>query len=253
MKACVFVDGENFRHVIVDLFKPEFQQHDYLPENAKWTELFDWFVDQAFKDAQYLRTYWYAIKMLDFYPYNLPNPDNVAGRQEKLDLLRKILSYHKPYQNELDRLEEPTKTQRMVEILKELCKRQSEMEKRFNGWIKVQDGIVSKHKKIEFRRAGAISYNLFERQLGKEKAVDIKLASDIIILKDIYDVAVIVSGDQDYVPAVEIIKDAGKQVVNVSFLTRKGELLPGGAKRLNQITDWHYDMPYDKLKELLRL
>ena len=253
MKACVFVDGENFRHVIVDLFKPKFQQHDYLPQNAKWAELFDWFVNQAYESAQRVRTYWYTIKILDFFPFNLPNPDTVTNHQDKLDLLRKIISYYQPYQDELDRLNEPEKTQRMIEMLKDLCRRQGEMEKRFAGWIKVQDGIASQHKKIEFRRAGAMNYNLFKKDLGKEKAVDVKLASDMITLKDIYDIAVIVSGDQDYVPAVEIVKDAGKQVVNVAFLTRNGDLLPGGARRLNQITDWHCDISFTTFEKYLNI
>ena len=38
MKACIFVDGENFRHSIVDLFD-KFQREDYLPKTADWTGL----------------------------------------------------------------------------------------------------------------------------------------------------------------------------------------------------------------------
>ena len=155
------------------------------------------------------------------------------------------------HQEELDVLTEPDKTSRMVAILEELCKRHSEMEKRFNGWTTIQDGISSKHKGIEFRRAGAMTCNLFINRLGNEKAVDVKLASDMITLKDIYDVAIIVSGDQDYVPAVEVVKDAGKQVVNVAFLTRRGDLLPGGARRLNQVTDWHCDIQFDIFQKYL--
>ena len=98
-----------------------------------------------------------------------------------------------------------------------------------------------------------MNYNLFKKDLGKEKAVDVKLASDMITLKDIYDIAVIVSGDQDYVPAVEIVKDAGKQVVNVAFLTRNGDLLPGGARRLNQITDWHCDISFTTFEKYLNI
>jgi len=75
----------------------------------------------------------------------------------------------------------------------------------------------------------------------------------MITLKDIYDISVIVSGDQDYVPAVEVVKDAGKQVVNVAFLTRSGELLPGGARRLNQITDWHLNVPFETFENYLHI
>ena len=70
--------------------------------------------------------------------------------------------------------------------------------------------------------------NLFDKSLGREKAVDVKLTSDMITLQGIYDIAIIVSGDQDYVPAAEVLKDCGKRVINVAFRTRSGKLLPGG-------------------------
>ena len=111
------------------------------------------------------------------------------------------------------------------------------MRRRFDGWIKVQDGISARHDAVEFRRAGVIQYDLYTETLGPEKAVDVKLATDMIVLREIYDVAIILSGDQDYVPAVEVVKDSGRRVVNVAFQTRGGKLLPGGARRLNQVTD----------------
>lgn len=244
MKACIFIDGENFRHAIINLF-PNFNPAHYLPRNAKWTELFDWLVDQVIEFGQRVRTYWYVIKVLDFFPYDLPNPNTVSTNINNFEKMKIILSKHQPYQDELDKLNEPAKTQRMIEMLQELCDRCDEMERRSKGWTTIQEGISSKHRGIEFRRAGGMCFYLFEKRLGTEKAVDVKLASDLIMLKDIYDVAIIVSGDQDYVPAVEVVKDAGKHVVNVAFLTRSGDLLPGGARRLNQITDWHYSVPYD--------
>ena len=67
----------------------------------------------------------------------------------------------------------------------------------------------------------------------------------MIVLRDIYDIAVIVSGDQDYVPAVKVVKDFGKIVVNVAFLARNGRLLPGGARRLNHLTDDSIEIGYE--------
>jgi uncharacterized LabA/DUF88 family protein len=86
-----------------------------------------------------------------------------------------------------------------------------------------------------------------------EKAVDVKPATDLIMLRHISDVALIVSGDQDYVPAVQVVKDFGKRVVNVTFKTRGGKLLPGGAWRLNQATDWTLEIPYDALSNHLNI
>ncbi len=117
----------------------------------------------------------------------------------------------------------------------------------------MQDGIAHKHRAIEFRRAGASTYNLFTSRIGQEKAVDVLLATDMIMLADIYDIAVLVSGDQDYVPAVKRIKDAGKTVVNVAFLTKTKQLLPGGARRLHNMTDSSFNVPYDELRKHMNL
>ena len=96
-----------------------------------------------------------------------------------------------------------------------------------------------------------IQYNLFNETFGQEKAVDVKLAVDLLEFVDIYDTAIIVSGDGDYVPAVQAVKNRGKQVVNVSFETRGGKLLPGGARSLNQITDKSLIVQYDRMREFM--
>jgi len=244
MRVCVFVDGENFRHSIVELF-PDFKQEDYLPKSANWAKLFDWIVKGAVEDGERIRTYWYVIESLNFSPYKFPN----LSRER--ETLWRVLSRHEPYEKELVLLEAKDCDVRMQEIVNELVRRRENMRRRFDGWTAIQNGISQRHKAIEFRRAGTMMCNLFDNELGSEKAVDVKLACDMIILKDIYDVAVIVSGDQDYVPAVEILKDYGKWVVNVAFRTRGGKLLPGGARRLNQSTDWSYEIPYQPFAERL--
>ncbi|MCD6600197.1 MAG: NYN domain-containing protein [Dehalococcoidia bacterium] len=231
----------------------EFNQAHYLPRAANWTQLFDWIVEKAVKDGERLRTYWYVIETLDFFPYHLPDitASRVSGKDKQN--LRKILSKHADYKSQLDKLDGEDLDERMIEIVKQLKTLEENKKRRFHGWIEIQEGIGSRHKAIEFRRAGAIKCNLFTDQLGREKAVDVKLASDMITLKDIYDIAIIVSGDQDYVPAVKVLKDYGKRIVNVSFRTRGGQLLPGGARRLKQVTDWSFDIPYVSLAKHLNI
>jgi uncharacterized LabA/DUF88 family protein len=243
VKVCLFVDGENFRHSIVDLFPPpQFYQEDYLPKRANWNDLFDWIVNTAIDDGERIRTYWYVIEHIDFFPYRIPNLSPTTREQ-----IKNILCKYEPYETELNALNDADCDARMTEIVVELRHRRDIMQERFNGWVSVQDGISLRHKAVEFRHAGAIKCDLFTNKLGREKAVDVKLATDIILLEDIYDIAIIVSGDQDYVPAVEVIKDFGKRVVNVAFTTRSGQLLPGGARRLNQKTDWCCNIPYNQL------
>lgn len=54
---------------------------------------------------------------------------------------------------------------------------------------------------------------------GVEKGVDIKLAVDMMrhAYDDTYDTAILVSGDGDYVNAIEAVKNLGKHVENAFF------------------------------------
>jgi uncharacterized LabA/DUF88 family protein len=81
--------------------------------------------------------------------------------------------------------------------------------------------------------------------------VDVNLGVDMVTLSDSYDLALVVSGDQDYVPAVQAVKNRGKHVVNVAFKTRGGRLLPGGARRLNQMTDWNLPVEYEDVAAMM--
>ena len=82
-QACVFVDGENLRHSLVDVFRGngKFSVSDYLPPKANWSEFFDWIVDEATQGAyRRLRTYWFVIEKLECFPYGL----NKLGKPETL-------------------------------------------------------------------------------------------------------------------------------------------------------------------------
>ena len=68
-----------------------------------------------------------------------------------------------------------------------------------------------------------------------------------------YDIAIIVSGDQDYVPIAQALRDRGKTVVNVSFKKKNGQLLPGGAARLNMNVDWSYELNFADLAHLMNV
>jgi len=59
-----------------------------------------------------------------------------------------------------------------------------------------------------------------------EKGVDVALVTRMLsfAFKNTYDVAILVSGDADYIDAVEQIRDLGKRVEIVAF---KGALAPG--------------------------
>lgn len=231
-RVCIFVDGENLRHNIVDLFPPPtFYQNSYLPK-TDWAKFFDWITAEvAGKQAERVRAYWYVVQNIDYAPANLKA--TCHDREALVRLIKKSSDFSERF-NSANQTEQETVLHEFADFLGE---NRRSMQGRFDGWTEVQNGIAQNCTSVEFRRAGYIRYDLLRRSFGSEKAVDVKLATDLIKLKDIYDVAIIVSGDQDYVPAVDTIKDYGKHVVNVAFLTSENNLLPGGARRLNQATD----------------
>ena len=61
-------------------------------------------------------------------------------------------------------------------------------------------------------RLGRLVYNNWPHTPPYEKGVDIQLATDLIThsFKNNYDVAVLVAGDNDYVGALQAVKDNGK-------------------------------------------
>lgn len=230
---------------------PQFDRADYLPKGSRWTALFDWIAEacSSIGQPERVRTYWYVVGEIEFSPYQM------GGMLKTPAMLRQILSRNPGYKQALDALyEEESRLARMQEIVVELEARQRRMKSRFDGWIAIQNAIATDEDAVEFRRAGSITCNLLDNdRLGREKAVDVKLASDLIFLKDIYDTAVVVSGDQDYVPAVELVKDYGKRVVNVAFERGNGQLLPGGARRLNRAADSSLVIKHRQLADFLKV
>lgn len=252
-RVCIFVDGENFRRTIVSLFKKTFNQAEYLPKRAKWDDFFDWLSAKHFaypgspNTHNRIRTYWYVIEQLDIFPWSFPKPDS----PEKIRQLTALFTCIKDTQKRIDGLKDEHLRSELRKLHIEISGTIENMENRFDGWRKIQDDISMSQRAIEFHRAGAIHFNAVYNILGSEKAVDVKLATDLILLKDVYDIAVIVSGDQDYVPAVKAVKDFGKQVANVYFTKEGGDAFPGGARRLNETTDDRIGVTHDELNTWL--
>jgi len=95
----------------------------------------------------------------------------------------------------------------------------------------------------------------FEVKLGRlekrlmgppvEKGVDVRIAVDIVThaYSNIYDKAILVSGDADFVPAIKVAQDFGKEVINVCFPKTK-------SFHLNQICNNTIIIDKEKFSEL---
>ncbi len=72
-------------------------------------------------------------------------------------------------------------------------------------------------------KLGRLVYNNWPTAPPYEKGIDIQLATDMIThsFKDNYDVAILVAGDNDYVGAIQAVKDNGKHV-EVALFGKQG-------------------------------
>lgn len=92
----------------------------------------------------------------------------------------------------------------------------------YSAVVRQEDGDERYRKQqMFFENLRALPY--FDLRLGRlekrgdsvvEKGVDVQIATDMLLLahRNVFDTAILVSGDADYVPAVEGVKSIGKHV-----------------------------------------
>lgn len=82
-------------------------------------------------------------------------------------------------------------------------------------------------------RLGRLVYNNWPSTPPYEKGTDVQLATDMLThgFRNNYDVAILVAGDNDYVGAIQAVKDAGKHV-EVSLFGKEGT-----SRQLRQVAD----------------
>jgi uncharacterized LabA/DUF88 family protein len=64
-----------------------------------------------------------------------------------------------------------------------------------------------------------IAREAYDSERDEQKEVDVAMACEMVVhaLRNHYDVAVVVSGDRDFVPAIQQIQSAGKKVEVAAF------------------------------------
>ena len=97
-------------------------------------------------------------------------------------------------------------------------------QQRFYDWLDSQEYFYVKQFDRKSNNQGEL----------REKQVDVYLATQVVALayENAYDVAMIVSGDEDYVPAIEIVQQKGKVVTVVSAASLLSDVLRKKADRV---------------------
>ena len=201
-----------------------------------------------------IRSYWYVI-------YELQYNDFFASDSFKQKLPKDKLKYFKEYApSKASGINNNTKGEQLNKILKEcfslLEENESSICSQFAEWKRKESIIQEKTDRLQYQRFGYLKVKLDNGKgnIGfiSEKGVDIKLATDLITLHSVYDIAIIVSGDGDYIPAVTAIKNRGKQVLIVDFKNQKGQFLPGGSRKLKEHCDFSFSMNYKTMYDICR-
>lgn len=258
-KICIFIDGENLRHSIKGLFPDHYNNTHYYPF-ADWdlfikaiVQLTSRKINLNADHAKLIRCYWYVINELFF-------DKEYTKDYFKSQKVHDKLKYYKRVASSVAKKEILPTDSKIQAILKEcedlLQGNQKSIEKQLESWSQIQSTIQLKYTQIQFQKFGYLKTRL-DDGAGKisfdgEKGVDIKLATDLITMNKIYDIAILVSGDADYIPAIHAIKNLGKQVVIVDFKTKHGKFLPGGAVKLREHADFSFSINYETMLGICR-
>ena len=89
------------------------------------------------------------------------------------------------------------------------------------GVLEAEDKSKRFHDYLRHMGFRVIARNSYDTAKDEQKEVDVAMAVQMVVhaLKDNYDVAIVVSGDRDFLPAVQEIQAAGKKVEVAAFDT----------------------------------
>ena len=257
-RVCIFIDGENLRKSIEKMFSSKYNAYDYLPPKANWEAFFNEIIKQSAEVLSYptgvapylVRSYWYVIGTLEYNSQFLEEKFNSrkTTANQKLEYFKR---YAGSKAGDTSKLKSPADMGKVIDRCRaHLEEQHSIIQNRLLGWHQKQGQIEFKVPRLQFQRFGYLKTELDNLKFRGEKGVDVRLATDLILLKDIYDTAIIVSGDGDYIPAVAAIKSFGKSVVTVSFKNQDGQFLPGGARKLTSVSDTSIALQYETMREI---
>ena len=219
LRTVIFIDGQNFRN---NLRNFQFQSNPPHPSGGyrleethfNWTEFFKAvvrkFEETTGWDHQLVRVYWYFAR-------------DISPWAERRDLAQRVYDrYHQEIY--------PLNVQDIINLAKDWYDRE-------RGYFQhlreeVFENIQRDVNFLEFKYVGQyvvrplVPYRFQQDNTGSiqylgtqqgEKGVDTGIAVDMIAKMQHYDVAILISGDADFIPAVGYLKDNLKYVYQFSL------------------------------------
>ena len=95
------------------------------------------------------------------------------------------------------------------------------------------------HDKLRYMGFRVIARESFDPQRPEQKEVDVAMACEMVVhaMKNNYDVAIVVSGDRDFIPAIQHVQAAGKRVEVAAFRDTIGN-----REAIRRFADEYYEL-----------
>ena len=101
-----------------------------------------------------------------------------------------------------------------------------------------EDDITARfHDRLRYLGFRVVARESYDPVKKEQKEVDVAMACEMVVhaLRDNYDIAIVVSGDQDFVPAIQHVQAAGKRVEVAAFGVSIGKALMKAADRFHDL------------------
>lgn len=222
LRTVMFIDGRNFKYNIGAF---QFQSSEESDENKNrsyrldekhflWQDFFLGII-QKFNTAtkhehRLVRVYWYNAETMR--PFEIREGliqsilDDYRGKFTDLDR-EKIISLARDWYERERKNFERAKEQ----IYEGIQRRVDFLEFKYTG-----EYVIQPFKVYRFEKSDNGSY-LYQGTREGEKGVDVGITVDMIAKMQNYDVAILVSGDADFLPVVRYVKDNLKYVYQFSI------------------------------------
>ncbi len=218
LKTVIFIDGQNFKK---DLQKFRFKAtgHD-LPEyrldekHFLWEEFFrnatEKFSSQTHIPHRLIRVYWYNTQVTtSFHRHDRAIReilDQARGEYPDLQPSQIEIMAQRWHQHQRELL-----ARAKEEVFDDIQKRTPFLEFKYVGQLVLRPYKLKELSKV---REGGYSY---QGTVEGEKGVDIGMTIDMISKMEHYDAAVLISGDTDFIPLIQYLKDSLKLVYSLSL------------------------------------
>ncbi|NBJ15220.1 MAG: NYN domain-containing protein [Dehalobacter sp. 4CP] len=185
------------------------------------------------------RVYWYAVGSIDIWDFDKPET-----KQHLYEIFNKEKEPKKTYMTLIGKQNAGMPQNEVAEkawdmLFKETKTWYQKRKANIDGFGNFYTGLQRSSDFIEVISCGHWKIKPLTRVI-LEKELDTRLAVDIVTLESIYDFALIISGDADFIPSIEYIKKRGKHVGVVELIKgfppeKKGQQF---SNRLGTVADF---------------